>query len=371
MGKAKKESLTTTVSNTVANTVVEKVIPEQISDPLSIINSASARGMINEPEDIIENFNVIQDPNLKENPEKENLEDDFQHQPSDDIPGDIAFVLDIPKIRKVSIKKIPRFNNRLGLEKTAEKFQLMPGVRHNWCPAKKGNEFITGLEDLPEERKRLEKALRVDLSNTSPYYATLSFSIEDKEHGQILNFDDKIMGPYYEVVYYAMMASDLIANGIQEYSNGNKPFAEWYIENKEAETEAKQRDMTYDLEAQDFFKSISHARRASIAQMLELPVWGFKDETAGVELWDWVKKSSINAKKLLSFKDMSDTEFEVTHLVRSALKFNVIRRNKLKELMFANEPLGATEEQAIHRLKQATNSTLRMAVKRQLEAKLR
>lgn len=277
--------------------------------------------------------------------------------------------VDIPHVRKVAVKKIDRFAFKLGLERTKEKYKMMPGTGHTWAPAKKGNEFITGLEELPEKRRELEKALRVDLSPTSMYWATLTFKMEDKEHGQILNFDDKVMGPFYEVVYYAMLADELIANGLHEYKTGKKPFAEWYIENKEAEAEMNMAAMTAEIEATNQFPSLSYAKRHDIAKLLGLPVWGVTERVASQELWNFIKANTDNAIAFNKLVALGATELVVRVLVKTAIKMNVIRRNRTNEYVFGAEVLGPTEDHIVVRLSIPTNATLRLAIERQLKAK--
>lgn len=278
--------------------------------------------------------------------------------------------VEVPVIRKVAIKKIDRFTFRLGLERSKEKYRMMPGTGHTWAPAKKGNEFITGLEKYPEKRKELERELRVDLSPTSSYYATLTFRLEDKEHGQIMNFDDRQMGPFYEVVYYAMLADDLIANGLHEVKSGKKPFAEWYIENKEAEAELLQSEMTAEIEATNAFPSLSFTRRHDVAKLLGLPVWGVSEKVASRELWNFIKQNSDNAIAFNKLVDLSPTEIAVRVVVKSAIKVNVLRRDKLNNYTFNGEVLGPTEDHVVAKLVVATNSSLRLAIERQLKAKL-
>lgn len=289
---------------------------------------------------------------------------------SDTIPDVVFERVEVPKIRKIAIKKIDRFNFKLGMERSKEKYKLMPGVGHSWAPSKKGGDFLTGLENFPEERSRLEKALRVDLSPTSAYYATLSFRMEDKEHGQIMNFDDAQLGPYYEVVYYAMLASDLVANGLHEFKNGTKPFAEWYIENKEAESEMAQAEMTAEIEATNTFPTLSYAKRMDIAKLIGLPVWGLSDKAASADLWKFIKVNSDNAKAFNQLASVKDTEFNVRVLVTTAIKYNVIRRNRANDYTFGSEVLGPTEDHIVSRLSVATNATLRIAIERQVKAKI-
>jgi len=336
---------------------------EPVVDPLKIITMSGPMESLKEDADLDEEFNHIENDNKSAKPFENDLTKQF---PKELISEETVFV---PQVRKVALKKISRFNFRLGMEKTPEKYNLVPGTGHGWMCDKRGDQFITGLDKRPEDKLRLERALRVDLGNTSPFWSTLTFSMEDKDHGQIMNFDDVQMGALYEVIYFAMLESSMIANGLQEYSSGKKPFAEWYIENKEAEAEAKEVNMTHDIEATEKFTALSFSRRTGIAKMLGLKAWGVSDKVAGQELWDFIRKDTNNANEFLKLARMRDDEFSVSVLIKDAIKLSVLRRNKANDLTYANETLGPTEDHVVSKLIQPNNANLRLAIERMVEAK--
>lgn len=280
----------------------------------------------------------------------------------------------VPHIRKVAIKKIARFNFKLGMERlTKEKMNLIPGTSHTWQCDKKGTHFVTGFDKHPEDRKRLEKLLHVDLGPESAYWSTLVFRLEDKEHGMILNFDDPTLGPYYEVAYFGMLGSSLIANGYQEYKNGTKPAAEWYIEDKEAEAESKQADMTHDIEAMELFAKLSFAKRKSVAKLIGpdagLSAYGGSDKVVSTDLWEYIKKKPENAKNFLTVARKNDTEIEVRVIAEDAIKLNIIRKNKSQEYFYTDVSFGPSKEHIVAKIILPQYSSVRQALMTQIKIK--
>jgi hypothetical protein len=361
---------------------------DQIIDPLSIISKAAL------PEDISDEeqdrmYNPIEkDPGVIEKSSIIRTDDDL-------MPGvtgtafkakfgkptlsaieelnEIAAKA-VPHIRKVAIKKIARFNFKLGMERlTKEKMNLIPGTSHTWQCDKKGNSFVTGFDDHPEDRIRLEKLMRVDLGPQSAYWSTLVFRLEDKEHGMILNFDDPTLGPYYEVAYFGMLGSSLIANGYQEYKNGTKPAAEWYIEDKEAEAESKQADMTHDIEAMELFSKLSFAKRKSVAKLIGpdagLSAYGGSDKVVSTDLWEYIKKKPENAKNFLNVARKNDTEIEVRVIAEDAIKLNIIRKNKSQEYFYTDVSFGPSKEHIIAKIILPQYSSVRQALMTQIKIK--
>lgn len=294
------------------------------------------------------------------------------------LPDEVA--LAIPTVRKVVIKKIERFKFKLNLEKA--KLNLLPGAGHTWVPDKRGNEFVTGFDTgkFDKEKERLEKVLRVSLGPDSKYWETLKFRIEDKEHGEILNFDDPQMGAYYEAVYFGMLGSSLIANGYQEYATGVKPYAEWYIENKEAEAEADQANMTAESTAFAAFTAMSYAKRRNSAKLLALPAWTGSDNVISKMLWDFLKgephpitkvktTSAQNCRDFNRIAQMHDTQIEISVLAMDAIKYNVIRKNRADEYYFADTAFGPTVDHIVQRLALPQYSEVRQALTNQLKLK--
>ena len=169
------------------------------------------------------------------------------------------------------LRKIPKSPFRLGLERQEEPMQLMPGAVHKFEPYRQGNSFLTKIMDYPNEKERLEKILNVDLSPTSDFYHEITFPMTDRPHGLFLTLDNTAQGAYEAVVYYCMIASPLVANGIHEYNDGTKPLAEWYIENKEAEAATKSAKVDTELMMFERLASMPDSRRVEIAKIMTIP----------------------------------------------------------------------------------------------------
>lgn len=360
-----------------------------VVDPISIISRAAVKAPDLDDDDSIDRqYNDVVDEKLGTGPglvmAPENVLPGVTTRAGQSIPRmtnrtvldelDEIAVAAVPHIRKVVIKKINRFKFRLGLERiTNDKMNLLPGTAHTWQCDKRGTDFITGLEGRPDDRKRLEQALRVDLGPQSAYWATLTFRLEDKEHGMILNFDDAALGAYYEVVYFGMLGSSIIASSLQEYTSGKKPTAEWYIEDREAEAEAKAAAVTSDIEAMRAYDAMSFDKRRGICKLIGPDVgngaWGGSDKVVGTELWDYIKKSSKNAAIFLDLAKKNDTELSIRILVSDAIKLNVLRKNKAREYFYGDVVFGPSEDNIIGRLILPQFSPIRQAIQTQVTAK--
>jgi len=362
--------------------IPSKMAAEKIVDPISIISKAAIDEDITEDE-IDRQFNDVERTANNPAPGVMQMPDDvlptettmINRKTTIDELNEIAAAAR-PNIRKVVIKKISRFKFKLGMERlTKENLNLIPGTAHSWVCDKKGNHFVTGFDNHPEDRARLEKILRVDLGPTSPYWSTLVFRLEDKEHGMILNFDDAQLGAYYETVYFAMLGSSLIANGYQEYKSGAKSTAEWFIEDKEAESEAKQADMTHDIEAMDMFKTMSFDKRRAVAKIIGpdagISPWGGSDKVVSTDLWDFIKKNSINAKRFVDVASKNDIEIQARVVAKDAIKLNVIRKNKANEYVYADISFGPSEDHIVAKIALPQFSTIRQAILTQIQAKKR
>ena len=277
--------------------------------------------------------------------------------------------LDVPRIRKVVIRKIPKLRFRLGLEKQKGNPNLMPGVKHTFQVSTKGDTFITGLEDQPDKRRELEGRLKVDLGPKSKFWMDFVINLEDKEHGMALNFDDPIYGAHNELCYYALAGSDLVANGLQEYTSGEKAFAEWYIENKDAEAEALQKQIDVELKAGEWYKQFSEAKLMDIGKLCGAPVWGLTNRAAATEVYKWLKESYKNAERFCAIAEMKDSEFSVRVLVENAIKFNVFRKNGAHDWTFQNQVIGNNVDLIAKKLAQPAHQDLRLSITNMVNAK--
>jgi hypothetical protein len=352
---------------------------EPVLSPFEIMNKAINKlPVFNEPEQMEDQFNHIE-PETKSSmirteedllPGRTGRTGGLTDLIDDDILEEAR-----PHIRMVAIKKYNRNNFRLGLERSAEKYNKLPGTRYGFTVDRVGNKFKTGLQDKPEVRKRLEKALGVNLGDESKYWESFVFNIEDKQHGHLLNFDDRQFGPYNEMVYYAMTDSSTVAVGLHGIKD--KKDAEWYIEDKEAEAVMFEKEMDYDLEASEIFGSLNTTRLRGIGKLAGLAVHNVKAAVVKTEVFKWLRAkdatnaNSPNAKAFLQYAKMGDSEFAVRVVVNDAVRLNVIRKNKTGDYIYGQEILGHDVDQVVGKLKQATNSHMRMGIESQVEAKSR
>lgn len=389
--KSKKEQ-ESFVDTKMEQKILENAEAESFVDPLTIINQATGGGHARvDDEDINKKYgNVIEDTNLGVS----EVEEDILGSGASKGVAPIALdELDkiaesaMPTIRKVVVRKIVKTNFRLGLEKQKEKFNMFPGTSHTFACDKVGDEFKTGFDIRDDkgnlvyekDRKRLERILRKDLGPASLFWANLSFRLEDKQHGVILNFDDPKLGAYNEAVYFGLIGSSIVANGMQEYISGKKPAAEWYIENKEAEAEIRQKEIDVEQRALEAYGKCSEVKRRGIGKLLGLAVWGASNRIVNSLLWDYLKginstgegkvNSTKNCETFLKLYEQGEIEFQTRVIIRDAIKLNVLRKNRLKEYVFGDINLGPSEDSAVARLVLPQNGNILRSIKAVIEQK--
>lgn len=278
--------------------------------------------------------------------------------------------------RIVRLKRIPPFKFRLNLEKQPENYMMFPGSRYRWEPQRIGQEYVTGLENLPEVREKLERHLRVSLAPDSDFYANLSFNLEDRPKGQIMNLEDPNVGYFYQVLLYAMVSSPLIASSYEDYHTGKKPKAEWYLENKEREMLAEAEFIEKEQSAFELFSELSLTRRQMYATILGLEVIGLSPKAAGTALWNFLKKGEGNLKSsqaiemFLRLNKQNDDYLVTANIVARALKSGVMRRNSNRELEFRRQPVGQSEDAAISMLMNPTNRMMLLEIQKETDTKL-
>ncbi len=273
------------------------------------------------------------------------------------------------KVPTLVLRKIPKGSFRLGLERQEDSPQLMPGAIHKFEPFMQGNQYLTDLSKNPKDRERLEKILRVDLSPTSDYYATITYQMYDRPHGQFMVFDDSANGAYEEVVYNCMIASPLVANGIHEYRSGKKPMAEWYIENKEAEAIVEGQKVDMELKMFEVLALMPDSRRIEIAKIMRLP-----DAHTGspllikTELYKVLKSGNklmttqTAVERFLTINSWDPQRIVVAALVEDAENLNIIRLTKTKDWAYADQILGASKEEVVSFLMSPKSSSIRESI---------
>lgn len=281
--------------------------------------------------------------------------------------GDVRDSVDASAV--LILRKIPKQPFRLGLERQEELMQLMPGTVHKFEPYRQGNSFLTKIMDFPEEKTRLEKILNVDLSPTSEFYYEITFPMTDRPHGQFLTLDNSPQGAYEAVVYYCMIASPLVANGIHEYTDGTKPLAEWYIENKEAEALTKSAKVDTELLMFEKLAVMPDNRRVEIAKIMMIPDAHTGSPTlVKTALYTTLKSGSkqITAenacRRFMEIVSWSDLKISTAALVEDAIEMNLLRQTRTKDYAYGDEILGLTKEEVMSNLSNPRYSQIKASL---------
>ena len=270
----------------------------------------------------------------------------------------------------IKIRRISPFKFRLGLEKQPEQFNAFPGAIYRWEPGRIGTNYITGLEDKPELRAKLEKVTGYNLSPDSEFYQNLSYKLEEKPKGKLMNLTDPQMGYYNQIVLFAMCKSPLIAETLDDYNSGRKPHAAWYIENKEAEGLRKIDAISREQEAYDAYRSMANTRKVRVSKVLGLEIYGLSEQAAGAELWEYIKGSADNAKRFLDLVAQPDDYILTYAMLNEAIKYNIVRRNSQREFEFRRQPIGSSDTQAVQFLMHHANRMTYLEIDKEIKIKL-
>jgi hypothetical protein len=296
----------------------------------------------------------------------------------DSIGGNSSAKESVKPATILILKKIPKGSFRLGLEKQEDQPLLMPGAVHKFEPYMQGNNYLTTLANKPKDRERLEKILMVDLSPTSEYYATITYVMNDRPHGQFMSLDDTVNGAYEEVVYTCMIASPLVANGLHEYTSGKKPMAEWYIENKEAEAIIESNKVDTELKMFETLAIMPDSRRVEIAKIMRLPDAHTGSPTLiKTELFKVLKKGNklmtadTAVNRFLTISAWEPQRIVVAAMVEDAENLNVIRLSRTKDWMYVDEVLGASKEEVVEFLMTPRASMIRDSIMNKVNIKLK
>jgi hypothetical protein len=180
------------------------------------------------------------------------------------------------------------------------------------------------------------------------------------------------------VIYLAMLESDQVANGLHERRNGTKPHAEYYIENKEAESEQDAVERNHHKKAIRLFDDLSTIKKRKVAIVLGLDVFGLRDGALDSVLWKWIMGEGLKAgeRKTLHMElfnklvEKGDSYINISEIVYYAIRFNILRQNATGDLFYADDLVGSTKEQVIEKLMSTQYSDLRLGIQTRVEAKL-
>jgi hypothetical protein len=284
------------------------------------------------------------------------------------------------KNKVVVLKAVPKGTFRLGLASQKEKFMSFPGTTFRYAPKLVGNSYRTGLNHpimgatIEEKRERLawlEYQLGRKLDAT--YYADMSILLDrNSQTGEKLHLEKA----RDFVIFLTMLESEQIANGLHESKNGTKPYAEFYIENREAEAEHKASQREVQIQVLQKFNELSDVKKRYLATMAGQSVNGLSPLATGNALWDWMeseeepKMKPIRQQQFLTWIGLGDTYITVSALVKNAILFNIIRKNGAGDYFYGDTLLGQTEEEAIKRLSTNTASDIRLGIQSKVNQKI-
>jgi hypothetical protein len=237
----------------------------------------------------------------------------------------------------------------------------MPGAGITKLPYKRGDgTYSTGLEDKPEERKRLEEALRLDLSPGSVYYNYLSPGamkvkpIKLRDEDNIFNLEDAEQA----VTYYWLSVHPTIASSWDAWDAGKYPSdTAFYVNNTDIETERQYRRDIQESHAIIRLGALSVEKTRKVARLLGFPVSDDnKHEHVYPLIYGFIKQGVAktgpyaNMNTVDQFNkvaSMTDEDLHVTDLVERAINNNLIRISAGGRLMKGATELAKSKEEYI------------------------
>jgi hypothetical protein len=224
--------------------------------------------------------------------------------------------------------------------------------------------YRTGLEDKPEERERLEKATKLDLSPESDYYNFTSNS-KTKTDGYKLTEGDNIFNledPWLAVTYYWLSAHPTIASSFQEFEEGVfTSDTEFYVNDGEVEVDRRYKKDLEENKAIGILGSMSVEKSRKVARMLGFPVTdSTKYEKVFTDLSQFIKQGTVvlgpykgmnSINKFNQFAQMKNEDIAVMDLVEQGIKHSIFRVASGGRLMKGDAEIAKSKEDYIDFLK--------------------
>lgn len=278
-----------------------------------------------------------------------------------------------PTKRIVTLKPKPVAGARLGLANQKEKYHSMPGAMTRWAVDKVGGRYVHGFPSTMKvaELNWLESELGVILidrktGQANPeFYRKLSVQLDrNRAIGEQLNLGV----PRDRVIFYAMSASSIVAASFKDLEK--KPFAEWYIEDIEAEAEEESKERDERFKATELVRNASPIERMHLAKAAGLEVANLGAKAILVRLERFLeeeKKQLLNARTLLKLNKQGNAFLRVTALVKDAIRVGVIVRTRAQDYVYGNTVFGSTEEQIVNKLMDPLRADIREAIQTRVE----
>lgn len=272
------------------------------------------------------------------------------------------------KIGKISSIKKKYPDGQMTIEATLANTygkNRFPGTAVRKLPYKDANGFYrTGLEDKPEERKRLEEITKLDLSPNSDYYNFTS-NARDKVEPVRLDDGDNIFNldnPRQAITYYWLSAHPTIARSWDAWEAGEYPSStEFYVNDVDLETDRKYKKDLEEANAIKKLTSLSTDKCRMVARLIGYPVNNdTKYEHVYTQLYQFIKdgviktgpyKGQLALPKFEQFANMRDEDLYVSDLVQQAITNNIFRVATGGRLMKGEAEMAKSKEDYIDFLK--------------------
>lgn len=285
------------------------------------------------------------------------------------------------------ISTIPLPEGGSGFESSLAAINLtrMPGTGRMFLPYKeKNNETRTGLdpdalyirkmtdtqsqkiekEKVSKERKRLEEALRLDLSSRSEFYSLSSWSptVKNKVVVEPAKLNDgktyfDLDDPIQALTFAYLRVHPEIASSYEAFQRGDFPNARFYVVDDEVEQEQTYRKKTQLNKAIFTLDNLSLEKRKKVARQCGLPISDQDKEQVVYNQLDTFIKTGIiksgpfegaqSADIFMQFVTVGDEVLHVRDLVHQAITHSIYRRDKLAKLYEGEVEIAKSEQELI------------------------
>lgn len=212
--------------------------------------------------------------------------------------------------------------------------------------------LYTGL--TKEDELRLGEKLRMDLSNTSPFWVTFNIKMGAKE--LTLDLEDS----YDELRYIFLKNHKRVANGLGD----RKATANYVIINEEAE--AKETNIRNKIKRQALreFDKLTISDMRKCLRILGHRAEEMSSEVVEQKLGDLVES---NPAEFIE-KWVNNTRKETEYLIQEAVSKNVIRKNK-NIYKYGTDIVGHSLDEVVSNLDKPENQDLKFAITKETTSK--
>lgn len=212
--------------------------------------------------------------------------------------------------------------------------------------------LYTGLSK--EDETRLGEKLRMDLSNTSPFWVTFNIKIGTKD--LVLDLEDS----YDELRYIFLKGHKRVANGLGD----RKATANYVIINEEAE--AKEMNIRSKIKRQALreFDKMSVNDMRKCLRIMGNRAEGMSNEVVEQKLGELVETNPAD----FIDKWVNNTRKETEFLVQEAVAKNVLRKNK-NIYKYGTDIIGHSLDEVVSYIEKPENQDLKFAITKETNSK--